>query len=434
VDLLSQMRTRTRTIVTRSVNRNSSLTPTGFVACDGTIINEPGSISAVSNVPSAALTEHIVDATGRGTVHPVLHRKFSYDINDAVGNETYSQVKSTKLGVITYAKPNSWFENSNVYVRDTHSWDVTSQSSLPPFWSLEIPGNEASHINDVLERAQGLKADALLNVVEANQIWPSITSLANALPEMAKNWREIRKVIRTASGAFLAWKFGVSPILSDTMNIIQHLPRLKTDILRHKNGDKQRTIKSVPVNLTFDDGHFYASPYYTGSYVTSTFEHQGRLTSTPTLKYVLVTEPQVRYHTAVFRSIDVALRRFASSPAQLAWELVPFSFVLDWFVDLRGVARSVDSMLGFSPWNIKGFTRSLSYSCATDCFTGTYSGCNGSSLQSWRSVTCDYKHYGRSVITGGSLPSWNQRFGKNQAAISAALISQQLSRVSGAKR
>jgi hypothetical protein len=129
------------------------------------------------------------------------------------------------------------------------------------------------------------------------------------------------------------------------------------------------------------------------------------------------------------------MRRFATSPASLAWELVPFSFVLDWFVDLRGTLQALDKLVGFSPYKVSSFTRSYSYELQSDYYLETYSPCNGSLLQRLRQCSASYRHYERSAgVSNSALPSWNPRFGKNQAGISAALIAQQLSKLAGAKR
>jgi hypothetical protein len=427
------MRIRTKNTVIRSVNRGTGSDFATHTACDGTITSDPFSWDALVSVPSCAREEYMEDSLGKGASHPVHHRSFFYDITDNIASASLSNVMHGRWGVQNYNRPNSWFDNSNVHVKAEHSWNPAHKSSLPPYWSLEYPGVDSVHINDVIERAAGNKADVLLNIVEANQIWPSINSLASCLPEMARNWRELRKVIKTASGAFLAWKFGVSPIISDISSILSHIPKLKSDIQRHKDGDSTRTMKMIPVKLSFANGDFWASPYSGNGQVISRWTHQGRMLSSPCVRFVLVTAPQVRYHGSLFASLDACMRRFVTSPAQLAWELVPFSFVADWFVDLRGVCNAADKMLGFSPYRIKSFTKSLSYHVATDCFTDFYSACNGGGIQSWRSVSLEYKHYDRSVIDSVLLPTINPRLGKNQAAISAALIAQKLA-LSGARR
>lgn len=421
------MRTRTRNTIIRSVVRGSSTSPSTHVACNGTVTNDTAGHPAVPFNISAARYERISDALGKGTSHPVVHKTVAFDVNDGLTNETWPCVVGGNWGVISYAKPNAWYENSNVYIRDVLVWDVSDSGNCPPNWTMEIPGNETSIINDVLEKAAGVKADVLLNVVEANQAWPAVQSLATSLPNMARNWKDLRKVIKTASNGFLAWKFGVSPILSDTIAVINHLDKLKQDIKRHKDGDSVRTMKMIPIKMLNPRRDQYA-PGMLGATVISKFEIQGRLTSTPNVRYVLVTEPQVKYLGEVFNSIDTVLRRFATSPAQLAWELVPFSFVLDWFVDLRGASRAIDEMLGFYPYKVKSFTKSMSYDCTTECYTSMFSPCNGSLVQTWKSVSVDYKYYERSVLSSRTLPTIKSRFGKNQAAISAALIAQQLTR------
>jgi hypothetical protein len=148
--------------------------------------------------------------------------------------------------------------------------------------------------------------------------------------------------------------------------------------------------------------------------------------SVPVLRYVLAVKPTVKFGTAFFQKADYLLSRFATSPASLAWEKVPFSFVVDWFVDLRGVLSTLDSLVGFNPYETVSLTKSVKYELATDTFVETFSPCTGGLLQSFSSGTFEYKHYDRSNISPGQMPRWNPRFGKNQAGITAALISQKL--------
>jgi hypothetical protein len=237
---------------------------------------------------------------------------------------------------------------------------------------------------------------------------------------MARYWKEIRKVIKTASGAFLAYKFGISPILQDFMSINRYLPRMKEDIRRHVEGDKHRYSVEAVMNVVAPPDELFSSS-------TAKFTRKSQLISQPTVRYVLVVKPANKYTTPFFRAADALVSRFVTSPASLAWELVPFSFVVDWFVDLRGTLGLLDKLMGFSPYEIVSFTRSHSYHCAVQCYLETLSPCNGSSLQSFRQCSVEYKHYDRSIVGGGSLPTFNPRFGKNQAAVSAALIAQRLS-------
>jgi hypothetical protein len=311
-------------------------------------------------------------------------------------------------------------------------WDVTLSNTLPPRWAIGTPPDESQAKNILLDRASQLKADVLLNVVEANQIWPSVRSLSESLPKMAAHWWELRKVLKTASAAFLAWKFGVSPILSDVMKVTRGLEKLKSEVQRHADGEKIRFSMALPVNFVHSSGSYIQGTL--NGYPSYKLSCQGRQLDPGTIRYVLVVKPKTKYHTSFFQKADFAMSRFASSPASLAWELVPFSFVIDWFVDLRGALNKLDNVLGTVPYEVVSFTRSFSYGLGEDHFLETMSPCNGGTINSFKSAVVECKHYERSNVSGGNSVSWQPRFGKNQAAISAALITQALLKIPGAMR
>jgi hypothetical protein len=317
--------------------------------------------------------------------------------------------------------------NSRALCSHLLTWNTGATSGNPPTWAVGSLSNsdELRLREDVFERARGLKADGLLNLVEANQIWPSIVSLATCIPNIRDNWGQLRKVIRTASSGYLAWKFGVSPILSDLMSVHRYLPHMRDDMERWHKGEKYRYSASAPLSTNFGDGNDYIGNF--GSVIIDRRQSFGQVISPPSVRYVLVVKPRVKYHTSLFASMDAFMSRFASSPASLAWEKIPFSFVVDWFVDLRGVLRKIDETLGFEPFEIVGCTRSLSYHLATRRNWWTGSPCGGTTLFDVDVGSVEYKHYERSLVSvGASKPTWTPRFGKNQAGISAALISQRL--------
>jgi hypothetical protein len=134
--------------------------------------------------------------------------------------------------------------------------------------------------------------------------------------------------------------------------------------------------------------------------------------------------------TDFFTKADLFMSRFATSPARLAWEKIPFSFVLDWFVDLKGVLDSLDKLVGIEPYKIMSFTRSFSYQLATDVAITRKSPCNSSILFDRSLGSCTFSHYERIPVAPDRFSvRWQPHFGKNQAAISAALIAQQLARI-----
>jgi hypothetical protein len=354
----------------------------------------------------------------------------TFSLNDSGYYTTYV-VTSPKVGVASgdanWAAISPY--NSNALFGSYLGWSLTNYD-MPYGWSMSplTSSDEIRLKEDVFEKANQLKADVLLNLIEANQIWPSIRSLAFGLPEMARNWRSVRKVIKTASGSFLAWKFGVSPILQDMMAINRYLPRMREDVKRHVKGQSSRFSSfGVPIVAFVPED---VKGYYGATEVDRRYS-QGICKNTPVVRYVLVVKPNDTYTSDFFKMADAFMSRFATSPASLAWEKIPFSFVVDWFVDLRGVLRSLDKVVGFSPYKVVSCTRSFSYHLESSKFWRTASPCSGSTLFDVNVGTAEYQHYERSLVSAeGSLPAWKPRFGKSQAGISAALILQQLAKTS----
>lgn len=368
----------------------------------------------------------MVDNTGKAPSHPCYHRTKNVSI-DASTRKLIAPRVDGPGGRVEYTGLDPvWVPSNALWLSSLSNWDVRSRSGeLPSRWSVSsgFTLNEDGMKNDVLQRARGLKADVALNIIESSQIWPSLRSLATSLPNMARHWKDLRKVIRTASGSYLAWKFGVSPILQDMVAIHKYAGRMSRDLKKYTEGARQRISRSAAVPFVFDktpvtDGFWGSIPWGQRTYV-------GGVLSEPVVRYVLVVEPRATNRAT--RSLDFVTSRFSSSPASLAWELVPFSFVMDWFVDIRGALRELDNVLGGTPYNIVSFTRSFSYQLyagATHTYRNT---CDGSVISQSDCGQVRYNHYERipvSTSTSGAI--WKPRFGKNQAAISAALIAQQL--------
>lgn len=426
------MRTRTKSEILSSWPAKSpySYNSTQY-NCNGTTTTGSGTTTALAMIVNSSIDSRITDSLGRSSSHGCLHRKYWNEIFEYTGSRFPAY--SGGFGSVDYgAYSTDAGRKSAKYWADTiASWDVNSIANplpIPPHWSINEPVvTDSSVVNDLVERAKGLKADVLLNVVEANQIWPSVKSLANCIPEMRRNWKRIRRVIRTSSGSFLAWKFGVSPILNDLANIAKFGPDMQRQF------DQFRLMK----NQRFS--RFYASKPVFGKnpetamangVIASQGTYQGRATGECGVRYVLVVKPNApKYLTEAFAKADFLMRRFSTSPASLAWEKIPFSFVLDWFVDLRGTLDTLDSLIGIEPFKVISITKSSAYDLATDTFLDSYQTCPAhAKLFSGVISRKRYKHYERSVLSRSAMPIWRPRFGKSQAGISAALIAQKLYR------
>jgi hypothetical protein len=266
----------------------------------------------------------------------------------------------------------------------------------------------------------------LLNVVEGNQIFPAVKSIASYFPEMGRSWFRLRKVLARSSGAFLAWKFGIGPIIQDLTSIAKYAPDMGNQFKRFANKEKQRFSKVIPLDATFSLPNTVSYAANGNPFERKTY--QGRQLGRAEVRYVLVVQPNVPAKTDFFKKLNFICARFTTSPASLAWELVPFSFMVDWFVDLRGALRGIDNLVTVQPYKVVSLTKSLRYALATDAILEPCSPCTaGGTVLSKGSVSVEFEHYERSSLSSTALwPTIRGRFGKNQAAITAALITQAL--------
>jgi len=426
------MRTRNKDIVTLSLPAQTfQSTYSNLTTAAGVVRSGP----TVLSYPFVALQgtrERIHDEVGKEKTNPVIHRKMTWDcglIGD-IGAKPYHA--ATPYGTVRYepdaVNSREAFDWANTSLNDINGWDLspTMTAALPSGWSMSVPPyNEEVIKNDLLQQARQLKADALLNIVEANELWPCLKDMAHSLPEMAKNWNQIRKLLRTASSTYLGWKFGIAPIIQDLKACLKFAPDMQRRLKEHVSQKPFRVSRFIPITMKFGiTGTTTVAP---NGVTVRTTSYQGRCESFPGYRYVLVVKPTGQYGSEAFQKLDFLFSRFTTSPASFAWERIPFSFVVNWFVDIRSALREIDNFLGVCPYEIVSFTKSFGYDVSSDAFRDWYSPLTGAHCGLGHVATCAFKHYERSNLPMPSLlPGWKGYYGKNQAAITAALIGQRL--------
>jgi hypothetical protein len=328
------------------------------------------------------VSERMSDETGVGKPHSVVHRKLTRDIFNENNLQTGGAGPGGAPCVITETLANygGWY-NDLYTLTALGTWQVSHDSSVPNGWNIDTATiNEHALKEQVFEKARQLKADVLLNLVEANQIVPSVKSLVQSIPNMRKHWGKLRQELRNASGSYLAWKFGVSPIVSDMESIYNFVPTISSSIQRHVSEQHSRFSIAQPLKILAASTSVPADFIYNGVNCRQ-YIRTNQVVKQPEVRYVLVVKPVARYGFDFFKKADYFMRRFATSPANLAWEKIPFSFVFDWLFDVRSVLRTVDKCVGFEPFEIVSFTRSHSYRLRSTISVTRRSPCNGSTLR-----------------------------------------------------
>jgi len=390
----------------------------------------------------------MADELGRNKANGVVHSKRIVNIN--IDDVPRTLPNGLPLGTVTYdaAHDVNWVQYRKSWMDGIVPWSYfdPGATTFPEGWTVDTTHlDENFLIENVLEKARQLKADVLLNLAEANQIYPAIQSIANLMPVLRFRWSDVQKlyrkikslprsgksrdeVYRNAANGFLAWKFGIAPLVRDIRSAVRAIPKLVSELERDGQSDGKRFSEVLELGVLCNTG--YVNDYTLNGYSIYGHQMQGTIQAPPTVRYVLVVEPNIKYLTKAFRDLGTIMGRFSTTPASFAWETIPFSFVIDWFVDVRGALRAIDNVLGYSPYKVKSFTRSYGYHLTSSIRLRCFTPCSGAEIFNDNAGTVEYKHYERSVVSSvPTWPRWRPRFGKTQAALTAALMTQQLTKV-----
>lgn len=150
---------------------------------------------------------------------------------------------------------------------------------------------------------------------------------------------------KDVSGFYLGDQFGIAPLLDDLGNAIARLEeRVARPLIRKiVVGDSDKTsVKSVD----------YA---YKGSYV-----HEKRGTYDKSVRAILYVELVPDYHDFTW-----------GNPLEVAWELTPMSFMVDWFLPVGGWLSSLDALK-----DVRGVTGTATYKTIQTWWSATTSGPN----------------------------------------------------------
>lgn len=274
------------------------------------------------------------------------------------------------------------------------------------------------------------EVDTLLNLVESPQLITSAKSIIRLMKEhgrRVRSGRRLNSLPSLASSGFLAWSFGLAPLISDIQKINGAVANVKRDMDNYiRSVTKDYVVNSKAVGAlspTFD----LASLGYSANPNANdgTVWHLGmNYLHMPTILVGVRGRRGVEYKTAAFGKLDYVIRRFiATGPASLAWERIPFSFVADWFVNLSGVIDTLDNALTGNTRHINSVWMSEKWHVLAGVYKHRGAGYT-SDLDGKQITQNELSYYHREAISPDPSISLSGRFGKKQVALTAALLHQ----------
>lgn len=279
----------------------------------------------------------------------------------------------------------------------------------------------------------GLVQTGLKTIANPRKVLQGIAnnSSASSRSLRAHVGRVARNSIRTATGIHLGYAFGVAPLVSDMRKLskatLKYKERLKkatatagTEVSVHRfvQGNVSDVLHPDTVSGLYPG--YYGSVQDTGS----SWWHahvSGSAIRTCTVK----GRRTVRYTQDVFSRLDNLIYRFGvTGPASFAWERIPFSFVLDWFVDLSVVLGVVDNALTGSTKNITGACISEKLDVDVDVIHHRVSPTFFSIYDGKLTARVRLSSYTRKPTSADIQIGLSGRFGKKQAFLTGSLIGQ----------
>lgn len=279
--------------------------------------------------------------------------------------------------------------------------------------------------------------DTMLNVIEAPEFITGLKSLHRNVqaPSIstarAQKLLKLRKGVKFLSGGFLYYTFGIAPLLSDIRKLgkatLTYSKRLKqaansagTDVSVH--GQCPGTF----VDTLIDSRGVSLPVGYGAPRDGSVFHVKIQNLTSPQKVCTIRGIRSHKYLTPFFQELDYLGDRFGSvGPASFAWERIPFSFVVDWFVDASDVFNRLDNFLTGSRKMIKDACLSEKWGCVAGAVKHPYSNSDSSNQDGVQTVANELHYYHRKPISVNNITvARNSRFGKWQIAESAALLGQ----------
>lgn len=391
----------------------------------------------------------------------IIHSEYS-EINDDTSPSRQTKEClhfSKKMDRVAFDSYDETSIGGDRYVVDginAHWW------SWGPYGSIDFFNLAAVYDTSVSSlKAQAMHAfqnrnqvDNLLNIIESDQLIGSVSSLGELIRRMRRGGsstsalqmlsssgkfrRDIQRLDRVKgldiSNLYLMWQFGFAPLISDMEKMTRAVKSLKTELQRAiHDADKPYTATAKCSGTLSITGLGPVQGYsHDSNPIDSTYWHDRILYLKRPQRLVGVRgKNTTHYNSEVFKTLSYFIDRFLSNgPASLIWERIPYSFVVDWFVNLSGVVDYLDNLLKGGPREIVDVWSTESFHVLVNAVKHRTSSWI-SSVDGEPTVNNELKLYHRIPLDNGFSIVPSGRFGKKQALLSAALLHQLVASLKG---
>jgi hypothetical protein len=231
---------------------------------------------------------------------------------------------------------------------------------------------------EAIEKAERQRLRELQKLERAKRLsprgWWRFKTLQQSLAAASDVWKRtvgfFGKALKRVAWANLAYQFAVQPTVSDAKKIVALIDNYRSIVSKLISEAKKRQIRHYkrPVDnlltLPATMGPTNLSLCF-GSSNTAT--RKSEWLTRPTYRASMLFTYDATALQGLLGKLDGLIHAFGvNRVASIIWEAIPFSFVVDWFVNVGDVIRSYEDMLlDPLPIVIHDFSHSLKYGYRT---------------------------------------------------------------------
>lgn len=229
----------------------------------------------------------------------------------------------------TYFKGSRTFEEASGRVRYRYASEEAMDGIKPPSWAFgrDWRDLEGPAYSRFLQEVRDQKADLAVDLAEGKQTYRMVQSSMDSVLSYATKLPVAP--VKTLANMWLAYKYGWLPAVSSIYAVAEFT----------RNNLLQREVRKKTTRRQYIDGR---------AYVNSSRPFTASGTSVFSIKYGA--------RMTVDNNVKYDLQRLTSlNPLGIAWELVPFSFVIDWFYDIGGFLADAETSLSLGSSLSQGY-------------------------------------------------------------------------------
>lgn len=365
-----------------------------------TTTNYPGGGQSVTRYQSASQIDYLSSSGYYGKrPRPLQPHAFTYTVAQAGGQSVY---RTWYYGYSSQLISDVISEGPNLSASQTGF-------SIPNLAAYDsIVYNEAlSRLNDRVRGGLDLSVD----IAESGQVVGMLNG-AKRIGYLADAVKRKYRIVKFTADAFLEFTYGMKPLVSSIFGCANNI----LDQSLNFGPKNDRFVGSAAAD--FDPGYFQLllrDGYHS-------FPSRSKVKNR--CRIALTLKSSDRFDVAKWTSLN---------PVSIAWELLPYSFVVDWFIDISGYLRNLETGFVYGDRFVNGFVSRLK--AYDESSEWEWKGGNWNSYwNTYRSLFNDkywlrYLQFDRSLLNSYPFPhppKVNVNLGTSRLFSAASLLAQKL--------